>query len=90
MYKRQLKEGQKLCVWDALAGACIGIPNYFSSRFLLLALHHLPAVIVYPAYSVMTIVVISIVGAVLFKEKLGRKKLAAIALIVLALVLLNL
>lgn len=85
-----LKEGRKLCVWDVLAGACIGIPNYFSSRFLLLALHHLPAVIVYPAYSVMTIVVISIVGAVLFKEKLSRKKLAAIALIFLALILLNL
>lgn len=55
-----------------------------------MALPHLPAVIVYPAYSVMTIVVISIVGAVLFKEKLSRKKAAAIALIFLALVLLNL
>jgi len=85
-----MKERQKLCVWDVLAGICIGIPNYFSSRFLLLALHHLPAVIVYPAYSVMTIVVISIVGVVLFKEKLSRKKLVAIALIFLALVLLNL
>ncbi|XCP85924.1 SMR family transporter [Roseburia hominis] len=85
-----IKERQKLCVWDVLAGVCIGIPNYFSSRFLLLALHHLPAVIVYPAYSVVTIVVISVVGVVLFKEKLSRKKLAAIALIFLALALLNL
>lgn len=84
------KKCQRFCVWDVLAGICIGIPNYFSSRFLLMALHRLPAVIVYPAYSVMTIVVISIVGAVLFKEKLSRKKAAAIALIFLALVLLNL
>lgn len=84
------KKCQKFCVWDVLTGICIGIPNYFSSRFLLMALHRLPAVIVYPAYSVMTIVVISIVGTVLFKEKLSRKKAAAIALIFLALVLLNL
>ncbi len=85
-----IKESHKLCIWDVLAGICIGIPNYFSARFLLLALHHLPAVIVYPMYSVVTIVVVSVVGVVLFKEKLSRKKLVAIALILLALVLLNL
>jgi len=85
-----IKERQKLCVWDVVTGICIGIPNYFSSRFLLLALHHLPAVIVYPAYSVVTIAVISIVGVVLFKEKLSRKRLVAIALIFFALALLNL
>lgn len=85
-----IREKQKFCIWDVLAGICIGIPNYFSSRFLLLALHHLPAVIVYPAYSVVTIAVISVVGVVVFKEKLSRKKLVAIALIFLALALLNL
>ncbi len=84
-----LKERQKLCIWDVVMGICIGIPNYFSSRFLLLALHTVSAVIVYPVYSVVTIVVISIIGLALFGETLGRRKLYAIGVILAALVFLN-
>lgn len=85
-----IKEKQKFCGWDIIFGICIGIPNYFSSRFLLGALSEIPAVVVYPVYSVLTIVVISVVSFLLFKEKLSGKKLTAIGIILVSLVLLNL
>lgn len=76
--------------WDLLYGAAIGIPNYFSSLFLIGALRTVPAVIVYPVYSVGTIVVITAVGLTVFRESLGRRKAAAMLLIFAALALLNL
>lgn len=74
---------------DLLFGMLIGIPNYFSARFLLLALGHMKAVLVYPIYSVATLVVITLVGIIVFREAVSRKKLCALGLIVLALGLLN-
>lgn len=74
---------------DILFGILIGIPNYFSARFLLLALGSVPAVVAYPMCNVGTIVAISLIGALLFRERIGKKKLAALCLVILALVLLN-
>ena len=74
---------------ELLDGILVGIPNYFSTRFLLLALGSLPAVIVYPAVSVGTIVLVSLAGFLLFGESLSRIKLLAMGIILLALVLLN-
>ena len=75
---------------DVLCGMLIGIPNYFSARFLLLALASVPAVVTYPVYSVGTMIVISSVGVLIFKEKLSNRKKIALILILTALVLLNL
>ncbi|MDO4977076.1 MAG: SMR family transporter [Eubacteriales bacterium] len=85
-----IKEKQKICRYDILCGIVIGIPNYLSARFLLLALHQMKAVIVYPVYSVMTLVVISIVSLLFFKEHLSKKKVIAIGLIMVSLALINL
>jgi len=74
---------------DLLFGALIGIPNYFASRFLLQALGSVDAVLVYPMYSVGTLVVITLAGILLFKEEVSRKKACALGLIVVALCLLN-
>lgn len=74
---------------DLFFGALIGVPNYFSSRFLLLALEQIEAVLVYPTYSVTTMIVITIAGVFLFHEKIGKKKLGALAMILLAIALLN-
>ena len=74
---------------DLLFGLLIGIPNYFSARFLLLALGQIPAVVTYPVYSVATIVLISLAGFLAFHEKLSRQKILALLLILLSLVLLN-
>ena len=72
-----------------LFGALIGIPNFFSSKFLLGALSQLRAVVVYPTFSVATILITTACGIVLFKEKLRRSQWIAMGGIIAALVLLN-
>jgi len=74
---------------ELLFGVLIGIPNFFSAKFLLLALNFLPAVVVYPSFSVATLLIITLTGVAVFKERLSRLQWAALAAIVAALVLLN-
>ena len=81
---------QKLTALDFAFGLLVGVPNYFSARFLLLSLSAVPAVIAYPSYSVGTIVLIALVGKVFFKERLSRRQLVAMGVILAALILLNL
>ena len=84
-YAKKIKVGKM----DFLFGALIGIPNYFSSRFLILSLQEIDAVLVYPTYSVATMITIAVAGILIFREKISPKKLCALGLILLALVLLN-
>ena len=81
---------QRFTGWELLFGFAIGIPNFFSARFLLGALESLDAVIVYPTYSVATILLITLAGTVFFREKLKKHQWLALAIILMALVLLNL
>ncbi len=81
---------EKIGKKDLTFGLLIGVPNYFSARFLLLALSHVDAVIAYPVYSVATLVVITLAGIVGFREKLSKKKAAALVMILISLALLNL
>jgi len=74
---------------EVFYGLLVGIPNYFSARFLLRALGKLPAVLVYPTYSVATIVVVTLAGVFIFRERLGRRQKLALCVILAALVLLN-
>ena len=75
--------------WECIFGLLIGIPNFFSAKFLLGALKDLAAVIVYPVYSVATILTVTVTGVLVFREKLGRKQWLALGMILVALVLLN-
>ena len=84
------KTGQGLTLKDLLRGAAVGVPNYFSSFLLLKALARLQAVVAFPAFSVGTILTVTVLGALLFGEKLGRRQLWGLGCILLALVLLNL
>lgn len=81
---------EKISGKDLLFGVLIGVPNYFSARFLLRALGSIDAVIVYPTYSTATMIAIAVVGVLVFGEKISRKKAVALGMIVLALCLLNL
>lgn len=74
---------------DSFWGLLIGIPNFFSAKFLLLSLRDISAVIVYPTYSVATMLVITLTGVFAFREKLGRRQWIALGVILAALVLLN-
>lgn len=81
---------QRLTAVDALFGLAIGVPNYFSAKFLLRSLESVPAVVTYPTFSVGTIVLVTVAGVLLFKERLSKRKLAALGVILVALALLNL
>ena len=82
-------EGQRPTVRDWLFGVLLGVPNYFSSRFLLLALDSVPASVAYPVFSCGTILLTALIGRLAFGERPGSRQFAAIALVLLALVLLN-
>lgn len=70
-------------------GVLVAIPNYFSSKFLLASLTRLPAVIVYPCYNVGTILIATLAGLFLFRERLQKRQWFAMSGILFALILLN-
>ena len=74
---------------EFLYGTLIGIPNFYSARFLLASMKTVPAVIAYPTFSVGTILIVTLTGVLLFKEKLSKRQWIALAIILGALVLLN-
>ncbi len=74
---------------DILFGAAIGIPNFFSSKFLLAALSAVDAVVAYPTFSVATILIVTVTGILVFKEKLSKLQWGALLLIIISLILLN-
>ena len=84
-----LRLGQRPTPRDALYGLLLGLPNYFSSRFLLLALHDIPASVAYPVYACGTILLAAASGRLLFAEMIGKRQRAALALALVALALLN-
>lgn len=73
-----------------LTGLAVGVPNYFASHFLILSLSELRTAVVFPIYSAMTIVLISLAGWLGFGERLRVRERWAVALTVVALVLVNL
>ena len=72
-----------------LYGLVVGVPNYFAAKFLLASLKDLAAVIVYPVYSVATLLTVTLAGVLVFRERLSRRQWIALGLILVALVLLN-
>ena len=74
---------------ELLFGLLIGIPNFFSAKFLLAALSRLNAVVVYPTFSAATLLVLTLVGVVLFRERLRKQQWLALGMILLALIALN-
>lgn len=80
---------QKPGKWELLYGMLIGVPNYYSSGFLLQSLQTVPGVVAYPVYSVAGILLVTLAGVLLFREKLEKRQWAALAIILAALVLLN-
>ena len=75
---------------ELLFGLLIGIPNFFSAKFLLAALTRMNAVVVYPTFSVATLLVVTLTGLFLFKERLSKQQWIALGMILLALIALNL
>jgi len=75
--------------WEWLFGILIGVPNYYSCKFLLWSLSSVPGVIAYPVYSVAGILIVTVAGVVLFRERLQKRQWVALGMILVALALLN-
>ncbi len=84
------KKASKVTRKDVLTGFAVGIPNLFSSYFLILSLDTLTTSVAFPLFSAGSILLITLGGYFIFKEKISRKNQVAIGLIIWALVLLNL
>jgi len=74
---------------DLLTGIMVGIPNMFTSFFLISALKYVKTTIAFPVYSAGTIIVINIGSYLIFKEKLSKKDLIATGIIVVAISLMS-
>lgn len=84
-----MKKKTLITKMDILTGLLVGIPNLFSSYFVILALKSINASTVFPVYSAGTIVLINILGFAVFKEPLKKKDAAAIIMTVAAIILIN-
>lgn len=84
-----IKSNQKIMKKDLFTGFLVGIPNLFSSYFLIMALNSMNTAIVFPIYSAGSIIFISFGEVFLYKEKLSVRDKVAILLVVLALILIN-
>ena len=84
-----LQQNQRPGLPEIFFGFLIGIPNYFSAKFLLKALDTVSAVVAYPTYSVSTIFVVTIAGVFLFRERLEKQQWFALGSILVSLILLN-
>lgn len=84
-----VKGREKPALVDIGFGVLFGLPNFLSSKFLLKALESVAPVIVYPMRSVVSIVIITLTGVLLFREKLTKRQLVAMGIILVSLVLLN-
>ncbi len=84
-----LHNKEKIGLIDLIYGICIGVPNFFASRFMLQALAELPAVVVYPIRGVGGIVLIALVGVFFFKEHLKKHQWLAMIVVLASIALLN-
>ncbi|MFA9397612.1 MAG: EamA family transporter [Clostridiaceae bacterium] len=84
-----VKSRKKVMKKDLLIGVLVGIPNLFSSYFLIISLSFLKASIAFPIYSAGSIIVVSLGEYFLYKEELSKKNKITIVLVILALILIN-
>lgn len=70
-------------------GLALGVPNLMSAVFMVSALGKFPAFVVFPVVSAGTVMAIALLGALLFKERIGRLGLVGILLTLLSIAAIN-
>jgi len=80
----------KIHIRDIGTGVLVGIPNLFSSFFLIRALVDIPASVAFPVFGAGTIAIISAVGSIAFGEKLSVKNITVIGLVAVSIILVSL
>ena len=75
---------------EVLWGVAVGVPNLFSSFFLIAALQTIPAAVAFPVFSAGSIALIVLGAWIVFRDKPQRLEWVSLALTAVALVLVNL
>ncbi|MCB0713774.1 MAG: EamA family transporter [Ignavibacteriae bacterium] len=83
------KDWQQITRRDLLLGGVLGIPNYFSSWFLIRALQDVPASIVFPTVSAGGVIAVTLAAVLLWHEELSRPAWIGIGLAAIAVALLG-
>ncbi|SEJ13325.1 EamA-like transporter family protein [Dyadobacter sp. SG02] len=88
---RIIAHGHKLKLRSVLGGLLLGVPNFLSLYFLLLALAAFgnSAAYVFPIYNILTMLVSAIAAWLLYKERLNTLNKWGLVLAVLAIVLIS-
>lgn len=74
---------------DLIYGICLGIPNFFSVKFLYEAVESLSGAVVFPIFNAGVIILASLTGYILFREKLKPVTIAGIIIACLSIVILS-
>ena len=75
---------------DIACGAMLGVFNFFSTGLMLRALMELPAYLVYTGFSMGVVLLTYAANVLVMHEKLSKRDHAALALVIIALALINL
>ncbi|MEA1883540.1 MAG: EamA family transporter [Thermotogota bacterium] len=81
---------KKFKIKDFLTGLAVGVPNLFSSFFLIMSLDYIKTAVVFPIYSAGSIMLITLASTIFFGEKLKVKEKLSIVVTIIALILVNL
>ncbi|TMM53621.1 DMT family transporter [Maribacter algarum] len=86
---KSFKKPLKINLRNVLGGICLGIPNYFSIFFLLRALQNdaLNSASIFTINNVAIVMFSTLLGILLFKEKISVKNWGGIALAILSIIL---
>ncbi len=82
--------GIPLLLASALPGVAVGLCNALANRFIVLSLHSLPGIIVYPFYSAAGLLIMVVFSRIVWKEKISKLEMAGIILACGSIVLINL
>ncbi len=92
VHKGQRRSGERFeFKWtEVLMGLCVGLPNAAASFLMLNALRVVSASVYFPTVAAGGLLVVTAVSMLVFKEKLSRKQIAGMIMVILSLVMINL
>ena len=76
--------------WEYVFGILVGVSNFFQSVTFLVALDSIDVLIVFPVSAAGSVLLTTLIGVVVLKEKLRTKSIIGIILAVIALIFVNL
>ena len=83
------RSGKSFHKREAIIGLIVGLPNLFSSFFLIMALEEMKGSVVFPVYSAGSVVMISLGSLMFFGEKLKKLEMISLGMVLISLIIIN-